>query len=398
MSRNPIRRQVAVVGVGTTPYTRSGGTKSRPHLAAEACIAAVRDAGLRPADINGLVGNTLQASPQNVQEGLGIPALTWWAGALLPFSLSFTEAANAVFSGACNTAIAYQGQRRTSSTSRTAGAGDALHGLPDTGKQVDHHLHEQYFIPYGNRHTTYAGFMRRYMHEHGAQREDFGRIAINSRTNAMRNEHATLREPLTMDDYLAGRMVRDPMCVYDMDYAVDGGDALVLTTAERARDLVENPVYIEAISFGQQVHNELDTYANIETVGQTIAAPSLFAKTDLGVHDIDVAELYDGFSIITMKWLESLGFCEAGQGPAFVKDSWDPSENRLKLAGRVPLNTHGGSLSEGATQGGGHLREAVVQLQHRAGDRQVPGASVAVVTIGGLFFNSTCLLLTREPA
>ena len=148
----------------------------------------------------------------------------------------------------CNTAIAYQGQRRTSSTSRTAGAGDALHGLPDTGKQVDHHLHEQYFIPYGNRHTTYAGFMRRYMHEHGAQREDFGRIAINSRTNAMRNEHATLREPLTMDDYLAGRMVRDPMCVYDMDYAVDGGDALVLTTAERARDLVENPSYSSATS------------------------------------------------------------------------------------------------------------------------------------------------------
>src|SRR5262249_16481950 len=155
-------------------------------------------------------------------------------------------------------------------------------------------------------------------------------IAINNRSNAMRNEHATLRDPLTMDDYLAGRMVRDPMCVYDMDYAVDGADALVLTTAERARDLVENPVYIEAISFAQQVHNELDTYANVETVGQTIAAPSLFAKTDLGVHDIDVAELYDGFSIITMKWLESLGFCEAGQGPAFVKDSWDPSENRLK--------------------------------------------------------------------
>src|SRR5262249_19036075 len=151
-----------------------------------------------------------------------------------------------------------------------------------------------------------------------------------------------------------GRMVRDPMCVFDMDYTIDGGDAVIVTTAERARDMVERPVYVESISFGQQEHNELDTYADVESVGQEIAARTLFEKTDYGLPDVDLLLPYDGFTIITMKWLESFGFCGLGEGGAFLRESWVADEGRALLCGRIPMNTQGGSLSEGATQGGGH--------------------------------------------
>src|SRR5262249_5139478 len=142
--------------------------------------------------------------------------------------------------------------------------------------------------------------------------------------------------------------------------------------------------------------NELDTYFDTESVGQQIAGRTLFEKTDLGLNDVDVILPYDGFTIITMKWLESFGFCGLGEGSAFLRESWVPDEGRVKLCGRIPMNPQGGSLSEGATQGGGHVREAVFQLRGEAGDRQVPNASVALIAIGGLFFNSTCLLLTTH--
>lgn len=387
--------QVAIVGLGRTEYVRESSRKTKGRLAIEACQVALRDASLSPSDIDGLCGNPFQASPQHVAEGLGVPSMVWWCTSGSPFSLMLTEALNAVNSGACTTALVYQALHRTISTSKTAGEGDPIRSLPDPWREMDHHGHETYFVPYGNRHVTYPGYMRRYMYEFNVPREDFGLIALNGRTNAAQNPDATFRKPLTMADYLSGRMIRDPMSILDMDFPLDGGDAVVVTTAERARDISDHPVYVEAVSYGSQGNPEVDLFRNLRSVGQTVAVRKLFEKSSLSLADMDVLFPYDGFSIIALRWLESFGFCDIGEGGPFVRDHWDESTNRFLLNGRVPMNPHGGALSEGASLGAGHLREAVLQLQGRAGPRQVDQANAALIAIGGLFWNSTALILRR---
>ena len=392
MSRNPISRQIAIVGIGCTQYGRDLG-KSQGGLAVEACIAALRDAGLVASDVDGLCGNGNQVSPQYVQEGLGIPELGWWSTPPVPFSLLLTDAANAVFSGACDVAIAYQSQFRTIATSRSAGRANAIRAVPDPARTSDLHKIAQFYQPYGGRSSGYPGYMRRYMREYGIPREAFGLVAINSRSHASKNPHATLRDVMSMADYMSARMVRDPMCLLDMDYPVDGADAVVVTTAERAKDLRQPAILIEAMSYGEAEHPQAETYTDLGTTGQDIAAKKLWSKTDIRPADIDIAYLYDGYTVIALKWLESLGFCGLGEAGEFLQSNWDDNEQMVRLGGRVPVNSHGGSLSEGATQGAGHIREAVSQLRVQAGDRQALDARVALLAIGGLFNNSTAIVL-----
>lgn len=391
--RNPIRDQVAIVGVGSTGYGRDLG-RSRTALALEACRAAIGDAGLDAADIDGVCGNPTQASPQLVQSGLGLPATTWWSTPPLPFSLMLIDAANAVFSGACTTALVYQSQFRTVGGARSQDV-DPVRRVPPAPRAPDPNAMNQFLIPYGGRSVNYAGYMRRYMHEYRIGREPFGLIAINSRTGAAANPAAVAREPLTMEGYLAGRMVRDPMCIYDIDYAVDGADAVVLTTVERARDLVDVPVLLESASYGQGRHPLDDTYGSLDDVGQRIAAETLWSKSELSLADMNLVMLYDGFTVVALTWLESLGYCAPGEAAAFVHDHWNAASARLVLPGGARVNTHGGSLSEGATQGAGHVREAVDQLRGCAGERQLGSVSTALLAIGGLFINSTALVLRR---
>ena len=202
-----------------------------------------------------------------------------------------------------------------------------------------------------------------------------------------------LRKPLTMADYLGGRMVREPLCLYDMDVPVDGADAFIVTTAERARDLHAAPVLIHAATMGMTAPPEEHLAADLDATGQPLAARDLRAKSDLWLEDIDVFFPYDGFSFVALRCFEAYGFCGPGEAGAFLADNWDAVENRIKIKGRVPVNTHGGSLSEGGSQGAGHLREAVTQLRGQACCRQVPGARVALLTPGGFFFNAQGLVL-----
>jgi acetyl-CoA acetyltransferase len=385
---------VAVVGVGCSDYGRDLG-KSQGALAVEACINALNDAGVSAHEVDGLCGNAHQASPQYVQEGLGIPEIAWWSTPPIPFSLLLNEAVNAVFSGACDIAVAYQAQFRSVATSRSAGTVDHVRSVPDPNRTADPHKIVQYIQPYGRRASGYPGFMRRYIDRYSVPREAFGRIAINSRTNASKNPHAIARKPMSMSDYLSARMVRDPMCLLDMDYPIDGADAVVVTTRERAADLPRVPVYIDTSTFGQTEHPQAETYIDLDNTGQDVAARRLWSKTDLGIDDVDVFYPYDGFTVITLKWFESLGFCGPGEAPDFAAEHWDEQDQRLNVFGRIAVNTHGGSLSEGATQGAGHIREAITQLRGEAADRQVEGADVALLGVGGLFNNSTALLLSR---
>lgn len=401
-AKNPIQDRVAIIGVGTTAYERGAGDKTMHALGVEAARNAILDAGVKREEIDGICNSTPLGgegglTPQSVQEGLGIPALTWWAnlshGTVVAFNLA--ECVNAVFSGACSMALAVHAVARTGFNSSSMGADPirARQAQRSSVRIVTPIGLSQYYAPYAYAKAGYAGFMNRYMHQYGAKREHFGLAAINMRTNAASNDHAVMRKPLSMQDYLKARYVREPMCMLDMDLPVDGADAFIVTTLDRARDLRKPPVLIHATSHGQAEHSEDDQAIDLRHIGQRIAARALWEKSELRASDADVLFLYDGYTVIVLNWLESLGYCAPGEAGPFIESNWQSSGNRMMIGGRVPVNPHGGSLSEGASQGAGHLREAVYQLRGEAGARQVANCRTAVAGLGGLFFNSSAMVL-----
>jgi acetyl-CoA acetyltransferase len=285
---------------------------------------------------------------------------------------------NAVFAGSCDAVLVCSAMMRLPWNSRSA-ANDpfrrhflsmAASGVPESIAMA----------------PAYTAWASRYMHEYGVSKEPFGRIAVNMRTNAAQNPLAAMRAPITLDDYYASRMIREPLCMLDMDVPVDGADAFVLTTAERARSLPHPAVLIHAATVGLGTSDE-DQLPSLARHGQHVVVETLRAKSDLWLDDVDVYLPYDGFTMITLAWIENTGWCRPGEAAKFLAEHWDEATNRIVIDGRIPVNPHGGSLSEGATRGTGHMREAVTQLRGEAGDRQVPGARTALVTPGGFFFN-----------
>jgi acetyl-CoA acetyltransferase len=397
--RNPAKDKVAIAGVGLSKYARDRGATTELAILLEAAVAAIRDAGLTAADIDGVVGGGLLTGgidPATVISALGLPAVTWWSKAPPPIMNHLVAAINAVWTGACEVALVYHSVYRIGGFSRSANADPfrqrAGFGLPDGRAAAgDGHSDGEPWSMRGS--AGYAAWAGRYLAEYGVAREDLGRIAINGRSNAAGNPNAVLREPLTMADYLSGRMVREPLCLYDMDIPVDGADAFIVTTTERARDLCARPVLVHAATMGMTAPPEEHLAASLDATGQPLAARDLRAKSDLWTDDIDLFFPYDGFTIVALRCFESYGFCGPGEAGAFLADNWDAAGNRIMIGGRVPVNTHGGSLSEGGSQGAGHLREAVTQLRGQAGSRQVAGAQAALLTPGGFFFNAQGLVL-----
>ncbi|MET0521994.1 MAG: thiolase family protein [Jiangellaceae bacterium] len=384
--RYPIQDQVAIVGLGYTPYSRDS-QKSPMGLVADAARSAIRDAGLTAKDIDGIAGYGLR--PDLVQGALGIPEVTYYLQTTLPpFFQQMFAAMHAVHAGMCETALVYHVAFLGPHNSRAA-AGDPFR-QPRGGRSG---LTPGTPWPDSIMGTAcYATWGRRYLHEYNRTREDFGYIAINNRTNAMANEHAISRTPITMDDYLSARMVRDPLTVYDMDFPVDGAEAVVVTTAERAKDLPKPPVLLHAAAEGQTKHAVEEEMPDLRHQGQQVAVKNLWARTDRTIEDVDLFLPYDGFSPISIGWIESI-YCGPGEGGAFIQDNWNKEANRLEIGGRVLMNSHGGSMSDGASQGAGHTREAILQLRGEAGVRQIDGVKHALVTPGGYFFNAAAFLL-----
>jgi acetyl-CoA acetyltransferase len=322
-----------------------------------------------------------------MQSILGLPEITWFANPMIPFINHIAAASAAVDAGLCEVALLYHGAYRlpwnTSASLRDPFRGVGTFGGGNPGPDTIH----------GS--IGYTAWASRYLHEYGVPRENLGLVAINDRSNAARNPTAAMRDPMTMDDYLAARIVRWPLCLLDMDVAVDGGDAFVITTAERAADLALPPVLINAVTLGMTARNEEDQIEGLRHHGQQVVVEALKAKSDFWIDGADVYFPYDGFSIIALNWIENVGYCKPGEAGEFLREHWDDSTNSVRVDGRVPINPHGGSLSEGATQGSGHIREAVHQLQGSAGDRQVAGARTALLTPGGFFFNAQGLTLVR---
>jgi acetyl-CoA acetyltransferase len=380
-----MKDQVAIAGASTTGFVAANLDRSQASLAAEACIDVIRKCGLTAADIDGLCGSWPTVAV--LQSTLGIPEVTWSGNPPIPMVDHFATAAAAVHAGLCEVALVYHAAYR-SAWNTSSSLKDAFRRIATPGLSDPHPGPESVASAVG-----YTAWASRYMHEYGATSEDFGLVAINGRTNAARNPAAAKRDPITMDDYLASRMIRWPLRLFDMDVPVDGADAFIVTTTERARDLALPPVLINAAVLGQVAHNEEDQTVSLRNHGQQVVIDTLKRKGDFWIDDVDVYFPYDGFTPITLNWIENAGWCKPGEAGDFLREHWDEKSGRALINGRIPVNPHGGSLSEGATQASGHVREAVHQLQGVAGERQVPDARRALVTAGGFFFNAQGLTL-----
>ncbi|MBE3603979.1 hypothetical protein IMX07_10125 [bacterium] len=240
---------------------------------------------------------------------------------------------------------------------------------------------------------THAFAWRRYMYRYGATREALATLALNSRRNANLNPRAFFYStPMSRDDYFNARMIAEPLCLFDCDVPVDGCVALIVTTADRARDLRNQPAYIAG--YGQNtarrralLYYTLDDYM---ACGGSLAQ-KLWSSAGLGPRDMDAAQLYDGFNPSTLYWLEAAGFCGEGEGADFV------AGGRIALEGELPINTFGGSLSEGRMHGMGHIAEAVRQVTDRAERRQIAGASAVCAIDGSPMLRGSGIVVTRDP-
>jgi len=229
-----------------------------------------------------------------------------------------------------------------------------------------------------------------HFHRYGTTRETLGWIAINARRNAANNPNAVYREPMSMEDYLAARPISTPFGLLDCDVPCDGSVAIIVSSADVAGDLAAPPIRVEAV--GTQMTERPSFTVSTTTHEPQTLGPSahLWTRTSLRPSDVDLAQLYDGFTFNCLSWLEGLGFCEIGE----AKDFLDGGTN-IALDGLLPLNTGGGQLSGGRLHGMGLMHEAVVQLRGEGGARQVADARTAIVTSGGLT-PAGVLLLRRD--
>jgi acetyl-CoA acetyltransferase len=376
-------REVAIAGVGYSEIARDTG-RTAGALALEACRAALDDAGLAPGDVDGVAtypGGYDSVPVFYVSEALGIPRLDWFADlfGLMPAGISpVIAAAEAIAAGSCEVALCFRSLTRHSQPPGLGFAGRVGGDM-------------QFRAPFGDSLTSQwlAMWARRHMHEFGTTEEHLGHVAVTFRRHASLNEHAPLRDPMTLEDYFASRIITTPFRLFDCDYPVDGGGAVVLTTLERARDLPHPPVRVLNGVFGTGPRPDWDQWDDLTHMASRYAAERLWQRSDVKPADVDVAEVYDGFSWLALCWLEDLGFCAKGEGGPFI------AEGNAAIGGRIPTNTHGGSLSGGRLHGITHVVECVQQLRGDCGERQVRDAKVGVVTAGGGTM-AGALLLLRE--
>jgi acetyl-CoA acetyltransferase len=229
---------------------------------------------------------------------------------------------------------------------------------------------------------------RRHMHQYGTTKEQLGWIALNARRHAALNDQAVLQAPMTMDDYLAAPMISEPLGRFDCDLPIDAAVGIVLSAADFVPDCPNAPVRLEAVGCANHDTHGWEPRLDFPSMAAKDAAAQMWGRTDLTPADINVAELYDGFTILTLSWLEALGICQEGEAGAFVDGG-----QRIGLGGTLPLNTYGGQLSAGRLHGFWLFHEAVLQLRGKAGRRQVPNAEVAITSAGG-GFRCGCILLT----
>ena len=351
-------------------------------LTVEACRNAVADAGLSMADIDGLstypggfaAGGHSEGGVTALEESLRIRP-TWFngAGETPGQGGSVVAAMLAVAAGLCRHVLCFRTVWESTWSERVRAR------PPSPGGRGEGDF-MSWRAPFGalSAANWIAMNATNHFHRYGTTRAALGAIAVNARRNAGLNPDAIYREPMTMDDYLGARMITSPFGLYDCDVPCDGSIALVVSAADVAPDLARPPVYVEAV--GTQIIDRVSWDQGVLSHEPQTQGPAahLWSRTSMRPADVDVAELYDGFTFNCLSWIEGLGFCGPGEAGDFLADP-----GRIALDGELPLNTFGGQLSAGRTHGYGYLHEAVVQLRGDAGDRQVAGARVAAVSTGG---------------
>ncbi|MFI6619758.1 thiolase C-terminal domain-containing protein [Streptomyces sp. NPDC050528] len=373
--------KVAITGIGMSEIGRRLLVPP-VSLTVQACERAIADAGLTIADIDGLAtypgagaayGGFGEGGVTALESALGLEP-TWYNGGSETFGPcgSLISAMLAVAGGLARHVLCFR-------TVWEASYGD----LVRRGRiaQAPQRQLDGWMKPFGaiSAAHTLAQNAQRHFHRYGTTRETLGWIALNQRANAALNPTAVYRDPMTMDDYLGARPITTPFGLYDCDVPCDGAVAVIVSAVDTARDLAQPPVFVEAV--GTQILERLEWDQSTLTHEPQVLGQSahLWSRTALRPEDVDVAELYDGFTFNCLSWLEGLGFCGIGE----AKDFLDGGKN-IARDGVLPLNTHGGQLSHGRTHGMGLVHEAITQLRGTAGPRQIPGARVAVASSGGL--------------
>ncbi len=369
---------VAIVGLGHTEFSTDSG-RSELQLAVEAVTAALREAEIRPADVDGLATYSIDYNAEvDVFESIGGRDLKFFSrvdygggAACAPLQ----QAAMAIKTGVAEVVVCYRAMNERSNYRFGAGSNPA--GGRSSARSIGW-LHTSL----GMR-TPAAGLgmaMRRYMHLYGATSEDFGRIAVTARKHAATNPLARFYgRPITMDDYMASRMIADPFRLYDCCQESDGAVAVVVTSAERARDLPSTPVFVRAAAQGICDHQGVMWNFYRDDISwaseSALVARQLYEQSGLAPADIDAAILYDHFGPTVLQSLEAYGFCGRGEAKDFIKDG------AIEVGGRLPVNTNGGQVGEAYIHGMNGVAEAIRQLRGVAAN-QVAGAKNVLVTAG----------------
>lgn len=385
----------AITGVGMSEVSR-GATKSALALTVDAALEAIADAGLERSDIDGIATWPGERPDGSGFSAVGSAALqdalrlevNWYAGggeAPGQYGAVF-NAIGAIAAGLCQNVLIFRTMyeataRKTAYANSLLRAGERQAG-PFT-----------WYAPY----YTYAAALQQalyfnlYVHKSGIRPEQIGQIAVNQRRNAALNPNAIYKTPITIDDYLASPIIATPLYLYDCDVPIDGAAAIIVSRMDVARNLKNPPIRIEAIGSSMRYRNSWTQLEALDTQAQPKVAEMMWSRTDLKPADVDIAQLYDGFSFHTINWLENFGFCERYGAKDFIEGG-----KRIALDGDLPVNTGGGALSGGRLHAYGAVHEACTQLWGRAGPRQVKDDPqvCATSTSGGPLAGA--MLLVRE--
>jgi acetyl-CoA acetyltransferase len=379
MSKHTYAGKAAIVGIGATEFSKNSG-RSELQLALEACVAACEDAGVEPSQVNGLSTFTMETNPESeILRGLGIPELTHFSrihfGGGAPCA-TVQYAAMAVASGVADYVLCYRAFNERSG--RRFGSG--VQGRPAgvTAEEAQFSWTSSYGLL--TPASWVAMFATRMMHEYGITSEDFGRVAVADRRHAATNPAAHFyQQPITLEDHQSSRWIVEPLHLLDCCQETDGGQAMLVTTVERARDLKQPAVIVEAAAQGmaddQHMMRSFNRSSMVGLPEMGTCARQIWETSGLGPDDIKTAVLYDHFTPFVLAQLEEFGFCKPGEAKDFIADG------AIEIGGRLPINTHGGQLGEAYLHGMNGVAEGVRQVRGTSVN-QVDGAEHVLVTGG----------------